>query len=260
MTAGTRLVALATSVALAGCRSLESPTEPTRLQLVIHAVLDAASFEQLILVERARTGSLNGQLPVTGATVTVRSPDGEVFIAAEQRQSNLPQAGTGRYSLFFFPISALVPGGAYQLRVRTPAGEEATGMTVVPNARPTSTDSIRFLAEAFIRERDTLRLSWARVPGARSYEVRVRSNFGTYVVFADTSIAIPGTARSFDDDDIFPDESNVGVVVSAVDQSYYDFYHTTSDPFAGAPPTHLDGAVGVFGSVVPLVAFRMTVR
>jgi len=31
-----------------------------------------------------------------------------------------------------------------------------------------------------------------------------------------------------------------------VDVNYYDYYRSQSDPFAGAAPSHLVGAVGVF--------------
>ena len=54
--------------------------------------------------------------------------------------------------------------------------------------------------------------------------------------------------------------TRVRVIVSAVDQNYYDYYSTQSDPFAGPAPGHLAGAVGVFGSIAPIVSLQLTVR
>jgi hypothetical protein len=50
------------------------------------------------------------------------------------------------------------------------------------------------------------------------------------------------------------------VTVSAVDVNYYDYYRAQSDPFAGAPPSHLTGAVGVFGAYVPMLGGQLQVR
>jgi hypothetical protein len=114
----------------------------------------------------------------------------------------------------------------------------------------------------FFRLRDTLRLSWPRVPGARSYELLLRSHrFGDeYRIFTDTTVLIPGTALTLTGDEILPAGASVDVMVSAVDANYYDYYRSQSDPFAGAAPSHLTGAMGVFGSVAPILVTELQVR
>jgi hypothetical protein len=42
--------------------------------------------------------------------------------------------------------------------------------------------------------------------------------------------------------------------------NYYDYYRAQSDPFAGAAPSHLVGAIGVFGAVVPLLLTELQVQ
>lgn len=110
----------------------------------------------------------------------------------------------------------------------------------------------------FDKSRDTVRLSWSRVAGATRYHVSVEVFYRfdnqqfidqTYSAFADTSIAIAGTARTLENDEVFPAGTLAVIQVSAVDDNYYTYYHLKVDPFAGAPPSRLTGAVGVFGSV-----------
>jgi hypothetical protein len=61
-------------------------------------------------------------------------------------------------------------------------------------------------------------------------------------------------------DPVFPRGRPVEVLVSAVDMNYYDYYRAQSDPFAGAAPSHLVGAIGVFGAVVPLLLTELQVQ
>jgi hypothetical protein len=81
-----------------------------------------------------------------------------------------------------------------------------------------------------------------------------------YRTFADTSITIPGTQLTVAGDPVFPRGRPVEVLVSAVDMNYYDYYRAQSDPFAGAAPSHLVGAIGVFGAVVPLLLTELQVQ
>ena len=168
--------------------------------------------------------------------------------------------------LGFGGMTELVPGGTYTLRVQTPDGEEATGTTTMPEFQLPNSIAI----DTLYRERDTLRLSWGRVPSAARYLVNVQTRFEydsvhvftdlTYTAFTDTSIVIPGTARTLDNERVFVSEIENWVMVSAVDVNYYTYFRPTADPFAGAPPSKLTGAAGVFGSLAPVRVHFLEVR
>jgi hypothetical protein len=98
------------------------------------------------------------------------------------------------------------------------------------------------------------------VSGARSYELFIGAHGRIlYRTFVDTAVVIPGAALTIEGDHVFP-RTELDVLVTAVDVNYYDYYRAQSDPFAGAAPSHLTGAVGVFGSVVPILATQLQVR
>src|SRR5262249_19061245 len=145
--------------------------------------------------------------------------------------------------------AGLIPGGTYQLRVVVPDGRTVTGRTTIPNAVPWIATAP---AQTFDRTRDTLSLEWPRVAGARSYQVFVQSTANVYSVFADTSVALPGNLQSLDTgEDVFERRLTHQLTVIAVDENYFDYYHRTSDFLSGTGlDMHLDGGIGVFGSVV----------
>ena len=251
---------------LAACTNLENPAPPQQNQLVVHAVLDAQAGEQTVLIYRARTGAsstsasgIGDDEPVAGAILTLTAPNGTTIGAARRTDDAGACCVPGTY-FFELPPSGVVlaDGGTYALHARIPSGEEVSGTTTMP----APTVVIGLTPRVFFRLRDTLRLSWPHVPGARSYELILRSErFGDeYRTFTDTAIAIPGTALTLAGDEIFPPGAPVNVVVSAVDANYYDYYRAQSDPFAGAAPSHLTGAVGVFGSVAPILVTQLQVR
>jgi len=252
---------------LAGCLNLEDPAPSQQTRLVVHAMLDAQAGEQTVLLYRARTGvptviegsPVSDDEPVADAQVSITTPDGITLNAWRRLSQSGECCVSGTY---LFPDSlrgpSLMPGGTYTLRIRTPSGEEVTGTTTIPGPSQLALEPPRI----FFRLRDTLRLTWPRVPGAASYEVIVRMpQFGDeYRTFADGSLTMPGTALTIAGDEIFQRGQDVTVVVSAVEVNYYDYYRSQSDPFAGAAPSHLTGAVGVFGSIVPIYATTLLIR
>src|SRR6185436_14405076 len=112
------------------------------------------------------------------------------------------------------------------------------------------------------RLRDTVSLQWPRVTGARSYQVFIRSSKREYSIFADTSLALPGTAQDIDGEPVaFVSGLTHELAVIAVDENYFDYYRRTSDPFTGAGLImHLDGGVGVFGSAVTVARRTIVVK
>jgi hypothetical protein len=232
---------------------------PTANALIVHAVLDLSSRDQYVVIQ-STTGSIDQQRPVTGAVVTITTPDGHGLLAEETRdstryltRSDMPRVTTVyRVSLDRYGID-LVPGGTYRLRVTTPDGREVSGTTKIPNA----VVDTAFTTQT-IDPRDTVRMSVPRVADASAYEVyaswRSRAAF-----FNDSALALPGPATGGADAVLgaTPDL----VVVSAVDQNYYDYFRRASDPWSGSGLiSHLDGAIGLFGSIVPLLRLHVILR
>jgi hypothetical protein len=261
-----RAFALAALVALSACVVSTDIDRPPQ-SIVVHAVLDMGAHDQLVLLERSRAGvtipvgSSNfteSALPILGASVTITGPNGIAMIAREDRLTEGNRAVKGLYRLALAEYGAtLEPGGRYTLRVHTDLGD-ASGVTTIPRASAANAGA----TETFTRNADTLVLSWPRVEGAHTYEVRLQSSLGgdAYVIFSDTVMRIPGDARDLEDDILFQPGTSTQVVVSAVDANYYDYFRQTSDIFLGGAPSRLTGAVGVFGAMVPLTVRRLTVR
>jgi hypothetical protein len=219
---------------------------------VIHGVLDPSAEIQWVKVQYIDDEHGHDLQDIRDAQVTLSAPNGDVFTIDWFRTQ--PDFA---YGFELTDARQLVPGGTYTLRVRTAAGEVATGTTTVP-VYPVPVEEI---VPLFRRDRDTLHLVWSSVPLARRYEVVVQSNFPvdgnifgeqTWRTFSDTSIALAGTLRRIGNDPVFHPGSGA-VVVTAVDDNYYTYYHPNVDPFAGAPPSRITGALGVFGSVAPIL-------
>ena len=245
------LVAL--TLAVSACEPPTDPIDQPPRRLVIHAVLDNGTNGQLVKVQYLDSQFGHSLRTVDGANVTITTPTGQEFPATRL----LPDGDYAVIGLGLGGAADLVPGGTYTLRVTTPAGEVATGTTTVPQ-RNTFSNTIQI--SNFDRDRDTLRLSWARVPLAARYQATFESTidlgggFGTLIqrhsIFTDTSLTLAGTARTLDNEAVFPRGALTLIVVSAVDDNYFTYYHPTVDPFAGSPPSRLTGALGVFGSLV----------
>jgi hypothetical protein len=249
-----RRAGILVAVVLAACEPPTDPIEKPDRRLVIHAILDANTSSQEVMVEHLDGAFGHRLVRVGGAEVTITTPDGEVFTAIEIDND---EVGLQYRLLGLGHPTPLVPGGTYTLRVRTALGEEATGTTTLPEF----TQSTHEVVQTLERSRDTVSLSWNRVPLAKRYEIYIEAVLvfedrqffqRTYRAFTDTSITIAGTARTLDNDAVFIPGSSALVHVAAVDDNYYTYYHTSVDPFAGAPPSRLTGALGVFGSIAPV--------
>lgn len=219
----------------------------TTSTIVVHAVLNAAQDDQIVVVQRTSNG-VPFAPPVDGAIVTITGPDG-IAMAGVEKQDSLTR--TYHVSLSTYQLLA---GGTYHLRVHLPTGEDITGTTTIPTAQPAAMPTT---TTPFNETLDTLRLNWNSVPGASRYEVRVQSKAGVYVQFVDTNVVVlPGNLRALEGKIVFADGLDHQVFVSAVDEAYYQYYRTDSDEFSGAAVLgNLAGAEGVFGSLV-IVATR----
>lgn len=252
---------LAISAAAATACVETTAVTPDANTLLVHAVLDPGVQHQLIIVQTT-TGAVNAQAAVAGAFVTIATPDGRMFTAAERHDTAALNRAFPRVTTIYdidVGSAGLIPGGTYQLRVVAPNGRTVTGRTTIPNAVPSTAMAP---AQTINRDRDTVSLHWSRVAGARGYQVFVSSIASTYSVFADTSVVLPGTTKVLEDgEDVFERRLTHQLAVIAVDENYFDYYHRTSDfTTATGLVMHLDGGIGVFGSVVTLATRTIVVQ
>jgi len=270
---GARLRAQRTLMAcaflLAAC---EPPTEPIGeiavRRVLVHSVLDLSKTAQVVVLERTLKDPFLGYA-IRNAAVTIRTPNGESFGAVEIPPDTNAQRALEEPAEYMFTTSGsslgFSPGATYELYIETQQGDTIRGVTTIPTAVPAFTPT---LVGRFDRLSDTLRYQWPRVPGARGYEVGIyvestsRGAFRkSWSVFTDTAVVIPGNAENLETGNgAFPINTRVTVVVAAVDENYHTYYQAAIGPFTGAPESRLEGALGVFGSMVPILVRRYDVR
>ena len=268
-----------------GCKLDREPVAAGRDQLVVHAVLNPAPQHQLILLERTLTGraaidttlhydSLDavvsrGGIPVSGATVVVVGADGDSAVALEDAVRRTDGRGRGMYRFENVQRDPepgdtslhVVPGGRYELHITTADGATVRGTTVVPGAQPVP-PATTFVP--FDRDEDSVFVWWDDVPQAARYQLRIESPRGPFHLFVDsTEYLIAGGLRNTDVGglpNVFFPGFVQQVTIGAVDRNFYDYYRTANDPFTGSGlVTHLDGALGVFGSYVMIRSSQLTV-
>jgi hypothetical protein len=161
----------------------------------------------------------------------------------------------------------LRPGDLVDLRIQTTDGHVVTGTTRVPGAsrvalRVGQTDFAYPVPTVPVdRTRDSIRVS---MDGqfARAMEIEAvrddRGGFITYRLSVDTmGLAVAGNlVDPFDGDGrtVFRAGAYYLFTAAALDTNYFDFVRSGGDPFTGRGfINHLDGAVGVFGSVAPYI-------
>jgi Domain of unknown function (DUF4249) len=248
-------------------------------QVVVHAVLDPGTQEQEVLVERTLSGSMDirkdqrfdpedpintgSGIPVSGAEVTITGPDGTLTGFEAPVTGRSPSYSSGRYLVVFGGGGSppLRRAGRYQLRVRTPDGAVVTGTTVVPDIAPVGVGA---RLDLFNRDRDSLRLTWRSVAGARAYFVRVESPFGAFLLFTDsTHITLDGDLRNYFATSlqrVFIPGFRQRVSVAAVDSNFFDYYRSRNDPFTGSGIiNNLEGGIGLFGAAVNISARTLDV-
>ncbi len=279
---------------LQACTFGEQAIAPGAERTVVHAVLNPASAEQLVLVERTLSGRVSvsddslgsaadpivtgGGVPVNGARVVVTDEQGASAIATETRivpRGASAARGTGVYrfdnlalpgSVFGQPRRGLriVPGARVSLRVETPEGTVVTGQTRVPGVATTVVEP-RAQAVTMLRDVDTLRLRWDAVPGARAYLVRAETPYGAFFLFSDSAaVQLTGDLRNLFADRlprVFQAGFTQWVTIAAVDTNFFDYYRSGNSPFTGSGLINrLSGGIGVFGAYVPTLSIAVTVR
>ncbi len=250
---------------VAGCEIEKVAIPRTDARIAVHAVLSATAREQVVLLERTRTGSVSVIAPPfelenpfgndagiaeTGATVRLTLPNGQLLAGRE----DLTPGGSPR-GIYRIPLGGdlLERNGAYLLSVVTTNGTRLTAETSVPGGVAAAVAEQR----AFDRASDVLVVEWPASPGARSYLVRIETPFGPRAFFTDsTRVRLTGDLRNVEVSSLphvfFPGFPQA-VTVSAVDSNFYDWYRTHNDPLSGTGLVNrVHGGLGVFGSLVRL--------
>ena len=267
--------ALVGGLLTAGCELTDTVAPTLEPRVVVHAVLNPLSTQQIVLVEktlRSLTFEPGQQAPardaITGARVVVYGPrqDSSVAVAdpAVAGVYRLPSvtirdgsAGTAAPN-----VLRIRPGERYRLRVETPLGV-VTGATTVPVSGPV--DAAR---RSFNVDRDTLRLNISTVRNAAGFLLRheTRANIvERYQTTLDAALVLPLAIAAGDPDEqewsfsfargqVLPGLAQ-NFVVAAVDSNYFRYYVAGFDPFGDdTRGNSLTGGVGMFGSVVTLMS------
>src|SRR5215208_345153 len=270
-------------VLAAGACELDTTAAPVGVERpVVHAVLNPAASEVVILVERSLTGSTtvdedvifdprdpivtgNG-VPITGAVVEV-SGAGRTARAVEDVAGGSDGRGRGVYRVRNSRNAGtqnleLLPGERYSLRITSGGRLIATATALIPDVRPATPSSV---PQPFRRDLDTLKLRWEAAAGAKRYALRVDTPFGPFYLFTDaTSFDLAGGLRNFFAEGlphVFIPGFDQSVQVAAVDTNFVDYYRTANDPFTGTGLiTRIEGGIGVFGAYVPLDTRVLDVR
>jgi hypothetical protein len=267
-------------LSLVSCELTEVTVAEGDPRIIVQSVVSVGAPGQLVLVERSLTGnpaepsaSLPGGrgYPITGAQVTVAN-DGPSS-CGNTEYAFLYDQGPYRGMLTCRPQ----PGDHLRLRVTTPEGDVVTGGTTVPGVRHVSvrlaTDSATFGGQLLEldRQRDTIRIAVDPILArAMQVEVRWRDDPDEIMVylFTDTlGVALPGDlVNPFENEDfggrpVFEVGREYSLTVAVTDSNYYDFVRSRSDPFTGRGfLNHLEGGIGVFGSVAAYTYYIRVVR
>lgn len=248
-------------------------TTPT---VVVHAVLNPSTPNQVVLVERTLTGAAKipdttfdaadpivsaGGIPISGAIVEILDSAGRATRGVEDKtvaSNNGKGAGVYRVPI---PGPGLVLGTRYQLHIHTAEGEDVTAFARIP--KPAVRASGGF-TRTFNRDHDMLQAQWAASAMTRAYALRIESPFGPFFLFTDSlSFRTTGDLRNLFSNDlerVFIPGFRQDMLVAAVDSNFYDYYRTQNDPFTGAGIiSRVNGGLGMFGALVTLNAGTVTV-
>ena len=269
---------------LSSCELTEVTVAAGDPRVIVQAVLSAGADEQFVIVERSLSGEVPAnitadavppgepRLPISGATVALVH-EGPSACAAPTDTLTQRDAGSGVYVTSTF--CALAPQDRVRLTVVTPEGEVITGTTTVPGARSVSvllaTDSASAVGQVLEldRERDTIRVGIdAILARAMQLEVRWRDDpdeIAVYLFTDSLGVALPGDLfNPFEGDSgepVFEVGREYSLTVAVTDTNYYDFVRSRSDPFTGRGfLNHLEGGIGVFGSVEAYTYYLRVVR
>lgn len=246
------------AVGIGGCLD-HSPLQPLAGTVVVHAVINADTSDQYVIVQEV-DGGTGMQKEVTGATVSITAPDGRIMAAREvtdslefqPRYDDARVSHVYRVSLRDYGVAPR-GGDVFMLRVVAPDGRTVTGSTTVP-ATPSATPWPTHVDSISIRA-DSVPVTWSSSTYASSYELQISYATPSYRsevlrTFVDAPFVMTKAGRDIASLYAFENDFVNDVVVLAVDANYFDYYRKSSDLLgATGMNSHLTGGVGVFGSV-----------
>jgi hypothetical protein len=263
--------ALIGALLLAGCKLTEVTVAPGTQMVVVQSVLSRSTASQYVVLEYSLAGdSVPGptgdsvppdspKFPISGATVTIAHQNGpcagRVDTLAEQPPATPGASASGIYSGSVCPSA---PGDTLALQVTTPSGEVVTGARDVRLAGGASAlpgDTL-----LLDRTRDTIKIGITAIAG-RGIQVEARPTISyqggrnpLYAITDTLGMALPGNlVNPFEGDSgrtIFRAGRYYTLAVALMDANYWDFTRSRTDPITGRGfINHLDGGIGVFGSV-----------
>jgi hypothetical protein len=267
-----RLAILTTTLTAVGCEIAGTVAPEIEQRAVVHAILNPAVTQQVVLVERTKrsvgfSSSTPIREPIANARVIIYGPREDSVIAVQgaglsdgvYRVQSVTvtngSAGPGGPN-----VLRIRPGERYRLKVETSIGT-ATGETVVPVGG--APDIAR---RSFNLDRDTLQLS-VSVSQAAGFLLRHETRLGVLERFMTKfgdALILPLANVQGDPDDakwafdfaqsyIYPGYAQRFVVI-AVDSNYFRYNVAGFDPFGDdTPGNSLTGGVGLFGSVATVM-------
>ncbi len=280
------LSALACCLALLACELDEITIPQAEPVVVVHGVINVGQPTQFVILEQSLTGRSSEHYsaglvppapagegtPIEGAYVTLTyhgpgSCDQPTVVLQERPPVEL--AGVGLVPSGTYVTDELCPlsaGDRVGLRVETPAGAVVTGTTVIPGARSLDIHT-RAGSGANLEFDRTTDSVWIDVDPisarALAFELfrdptRTPDGWGGthFTLVTDTmSMVFAGGLRSFEDTDegeaVFRPGTYMILTAAVTDTNYYDFARSFNNPFTGRGfINHLQGGVGVFGSVL----------
>ncbi len=271
-------------VGLAACELEEVAIPSGDEVLIVHAIMRPDHQRQFVLIERSWRGDddpadldnfdlppNSPQLPLSGATVIVSNVDfpGDPCGSAVTFSENAP-------GLYQSPANCptMRPGDRLELQILEPNGSTIRGTTEVVGidsaAVTSATGSLPFGSPdslIFNRDTDTLFVALQKSHG-RLVELQVTrvdyygnlstSAFDRSSILADTSeFRVPGTILDLlergEGDEAFRAGRRYVMTAGITDGNYFDFVRSQNNTFTGRGfINHLEGAIGVFGSVMSL--------
>jgi len=280
------LSALASCFVVFACELDEITIPQPQPVVVVHAVINVGQPMQFVILEQSLTGRSSEHyssgpvppapagegIPIEGAYVTLTYHGAgsclpPTVILRERPPVEL--GGVGLVASGTYETSELCPpspGDSVELYVEALNGEVVRGMTVIPGARSIDvyTRSERGDYLTLDHGADSVWIDIDPISGrALVFELsrdplRTPDGYGGthFTLASDTmSMVLAGDLITFEDEDegeaVFRPGTYMTLTVAVADTNYYDFERSFSNPLTGRGfINHLDGGIGVFGSVL----------